>query len=531
MHEEILQQLKVLRDRLKAVEDENLSLKGEVAALKEENLLLKDEIAILKGQKPRPKIPPSILEGSQSKDKHKGSTTRGQHPRKNKTKLEIHIAQRIAPENVPQEAVFKGLLKFDVQDIRIESCNTRYLLERWQLPDGTYLTGKTPANIRGHYGPELVAYILNQYHSCRVTEPLLLNHLREMGVLISSGQLSQLLTEDQEAFHREKEELIPAGIKATGQVKTDDTGGRHRGTNEYTTVISNEFFASFSTTASKSRINFLSLLQGTTPTYLFNEDAVVYIERFKPESRLNSLLVPGLGRGAMREKDWDEFLLSMKVTSPGEKKLATEASLYANLIENGVPRDLGVHADDAGQFDVFVRSLCWIHEERHYRKLHIFNDETQQAIDKVRDGIWNLYKGLKAYKLSPSEAQSIILEKQFDDLFSQETSIVSLNERLKMTREKKEDLLRVLKRPDTPLHNNETETDARAAVIKRKISGGTRSCDGKRCRDTFLSLKQTCRKLGISFWKYLKDRVRGYNQIPRLAEIIAMRSSPHHETS
>jgi len=35
-----------------------------------------------------------------------------------------------------------------------------------------------------------------------------------------------------------------------------------------------------------------------------------------------------------------------------------------------------------------------------------------------------------------------------------------------------------------------------------------------------LSLKKTCRKLGISFRKFLRDRLGGAGQIDRLSEII-----------
>ena len=84
----------------------------------------------------------------------------------------------------------------------------------------------------------------------------------------------------------------------------------------------------------------------------------------------------------------------------------------------------------------------------------------------------------------------------------------------------KSELLLVLSRPDIPLHNNLSERDIREYVKKRKISGSTRSDVGKRCRDTFTSLKKTCRKLGISFWKYLIDRVEYQNKYPPLAEIM-----------
>jgi len=78
----------------------------------------------------------------------------------------------------------------------------------------------------------------------------------------------------------------------------------------------------------------------------------------------------------------------------------------------------------------------------------------------------------------------------------------------------------VLKRPDIPLHTNGSETDIRDYVKKRKVSGGTRSDLGRQCRDTFASLKKTCRKLGVSFWEYLQDRVSLTNAIPPLNTLI-----------
>jgi hypothetical protein len=84
----------------------------------------------------------------------------------------------------------------------------------------------------------------------------------------------------------------------------------------------------------------------------------------------------------------------------------------------------------------------------------------------------------------------------------------------------KAELLLALERPDLPLHNNLSEGDIREHVKRRKISGGTRSEDGRRCRDTFSSLKKTCRKLKVSFWKFLNDRARGQNQIPALSTLI-----------
>ncbi len=82
----------------------------------------------------------------------------------------------------------------------------------------------------------------------------------------------------------------------------------------------------------------------------------------------------------------------------------------------------------------------------------------------------------------------------------------------------------VLERPDVPLHNNLSEGDVREYVTRRKISGATRSDYGRRARDTFASLKKTCCKLGISFWKYLMDCVRGDQSIEPLPALIEARS-------
>src|SRR3990172_1544908 len=489
LNAQLIEENRRLKDRL------DVAL-NTLALQQEEIQRLKDEIAILKGQKPRPKIPASALEGVQSKDKQndKNKLSKGKHPRRKKTRqLEIHTKSRIKPESIPSEAIFKGCQKFAVQDIILRSYNTIYELERWQLPDGTYLTGKLPQNIQGHYGPQLI---------------------------------SNILIQGKEAFHQEKNELLSAGMAANGQVKVDDTGARHKGKNGYSTIIGNEFFTYIVSTTSKSRVNFLLVLHGAEPRYLVNEDAADYIETLKPSYWLGKyVLLQARGR-SMNEAEWDKFLLEINVKAEGDIKLVTEAALFASLIDSGIPRDLGVHGDDAGQFNVFVRSLCWVHEERHYRKLIPPDETTRQAIEQVRGEILDLYRGLQKYKLAPSENLKSLLQQSFDHLFSKKkTASPTLNNQLAKTYAKKDELLRVLERPGTPLHNNGTETDAREMVVKRKVSGGTRSREGQECRDTFVSLKKTCGKLGLTFLGYLEDRINGLFKIPKLAEVIFSRSA------
>src|SRR2546430_8973321 len=95
------------------------------------------------------------------------------------------------------------------------------------------------------------------------------------------------------------------------------------------------------------------------------------------------------------------------------------------------------------------------------------------------------------------------IQRRFDEIFTTKTRFEALNQVLKRLHRNKAELLLVLEQPEVPLHTHDSERDIRDYVKKRKVSGGTRSDLGRRCRDTFASLKKTCRKLGVSFWEFL----------------------------
>jgi len=181
---------------------------------------------------------------------------------------------------------------------------------------------------------------------------------------------------------------------------------------------------------------------------------------------------------------------------------------------------LVILSDDAGQFNVLLHALCWIHANRAIDKIIPYTDHAKKDLDTVKDQVWLLYKGLKKYKQNPKLKEKKRLEAMFDKIFSRKTASATLNSILKRIYQNKSELLLVLERPDIPLHNNGAESAIREYVKKRKISGSTRSENGRRCRDTFTSLKKTCRKLGVSFWQYLKDRIEKTNFIPDLCELV-----------
>jgi hypothetical protein len=485
---------------------------------------LRDEIALLKGQKPRPAIRPSLLEAHTPQTAGpEGSKRPGSTKRPKTAELSIHHEVPLHPEGLPVGATFRGYEAYVVQELLMHSDNTRYLRARYDLPGGGSVVAPFPAGVLpvegGHFGANLIAYILDQYHQAQVTEPLLLTQLWEYGIAISAGQLHRILTENKERFHQEKAEVLTAALAESSYVGTDDTGARHRGHNGYCTALGNELFAYFESTASKSRLNFLQVLQGNQRTYALNETTLAYWERQQLAAALVSQLTQG-PREFVGEPAWQARLQELAITDERHVRIATEGALLGGLVAQGVAADLVVLSDGAPQFDVFVHASCWIHAERPLVKLVPHNAEHRAVITAIRSQIWQLYQDLKAYREQPDDRQRPLLTARFAALVEQRTGYPTIDSVLKEMRVHQADLLRVLERPEVPLHNNAMESDIREFVKRRKLSGGTRNEAGRRCRDTFASLKKTCRKLGLRFWDYLQDRVRGLGRIPRLAELI-----------
>jgi hypothetical protein len=503
-----------------------VSLQKEVAALREENhrlreenQALRDEVARLKKQKTKPKIGPSQLTKKKKKKRKRGRKRRGGKG------LSPDKTVVVKAKDVPEGSEFKGYANWTVQELVIKAETTLYRVEKWLSPEGELITGQLPAEAADeHFGPTLRSYVLYQYYHCQVSEPLILEQLREWGVKISSGKLHSMITEGKESFHQEKDEILEVGLRLSRHIHADDTGARHQGKNGYTTHIGNEMFAWFETTHSKSRINFLELLRCGRTDYVLCGEALEYMVAQKlPKGPLAKLAAVGDATFADSQQ-WQAALAGFGITNERHVRIATEGALLGSVLAHGVNCELTIMSDDAGQFDVLCHTLCWVHAERLLAKLVGFSKAQRKDLEKVRTAVWELYRDLKAYKVKPTAEAKQSLEARFDTLCTAPTCFASLNLALKRMHRNKAELLLVLERPDLPLHNNLSEGDIREYVKRRKISGVTRSENGRRGRDTFASLKKTCRKLGISFWSYLNDRVGRAGQIAALPEIIEARA-------
>ena len=498
--------------------------------LRVENQALRDEVARLKGQKGKPAIQPSRLNPQRKPRRRRGGRRRNKPP----VPLRIDVTQLVPTPTVPAGSRRLNDVDFDVQELVIRTVTTRYRRERWLTPEGKVVMAALPAGMTvsgSHFGPTLQSYVLYQYHHAQVTEPLLYQQLRDFGVRISTGQLHRMITEGKERFHREKDGILRVGLQVSEHIHADDTGARHGGKNGYCTHIGNQWFAWFQSTLSKSRINFLGLLRGGAADYVVGGEALEYMLAQKLPKVVLSKLYSHEGEVFADEAAWNAFLDATGIAKERHVQIVTEGALLGAALSHGLNPKLAIVSDDAGQFNVLCHALCWIHAERILAKLVGFNDEHREAIKQVRTSLWALYRDLKAYKEAPTATARSALSRRFDALCATRTCFSSLNHALDRMAKNKPELLRVLKRPDLPLHNNLSEGDIREYVKRRKISGGTRSHHGRRCRDTFASLKKTCRKLDVAFWDFINDRVREENRIPPLGEIIATRARAARTTA
>ena len=425
----------------------------ENAKLREENQQLKDEIAQLKGEKGKPKIRPNIpareplIPKPKSKGWSKGS-------KKDKVKVDRQVTIPVHC-SLPSDARFACYRKVLIQDILLKTDNVEYLLERYYSPSlNRYYDAKLPSSVKGsQFGANLKSFIAVLYFSCRVTENKIWQLCKDIGISISKGQISNIITK---VMHKEltseKQAIFESGMNHASFVQTDETGARHQGKNHYMHVICDPRFSCY------------------------------FVKPDKKRETLKGIF--GLGK---------EDRLKIPL-------ITDDAKQYYKLSE--------------------IDCLCWIHEIRHYIKLNPYLGYHKQILELFLDDLYEFYRFMQLYKINPNDNIKAEVRSKFEELIFKSYGYNELEQRLAVTWKNRDRLLQFLDHPCIPLHNNESEIAVREPVIKRKISYGTRSELGKCAWENALSIKDTCRKLGVNFFQYMLDIYSKSFAMPRLAEIL-----------
>ena len=291
-------------------------------------------------------------------------------------------------------------------------------------------------------------------------------------------------------------------------------------------MVCNPVYTAYQTTASKERLAVLDVLRnGRERRFRLNQEALSYLEGVVLSKATRETLRNWRSETEMNE---DAFLQRLdiwlpKLSTQQRKAIVDAAAVAAYHAETDFPVIRSLVCDDAPQFNWLTETmmLCWVHEGRPYKKLIPVAAVNRELLDGFLKRFWEYYHQLLAYREHPKPEECTRLEADFDLLFATRSGYDELDKRIAKTQAKKASLLLVLKHPELPLHNNPAELGARQRVRKRDVSFGPRTQDGSKAWDTFMTLAETAKKLGVSFYAYLHDRINGTNHISPLAELVA----------
>ncbi len=520
--------VKLLLDLLEEVKAEN-------AQLRQENEALRAQIRRLQKQSPQPERKARKKEARQTKDYSSEKERKKRKPRAKRSKVgQIAVDRaevlRVNKEELPADAEFKGYQSVVVQDLVLKTDHVRFLKEKYYAPSSgqTYLA-QLPAGYEGQFGPGVKSLAIVWYYLGNMTEPKIRQVFEQAGCQISVGQVSQILVQGQGAFAAEKEAVYEAGLRSSPWQHLDETGLWVNGQWQHTHIVCNPLYTLYLTTPRKDRLSVLDVLTHQQPRqYRLTEETDPLLAQLGL-SQVKRDLVARLPR----DHDFDEetFLQLLQDhqldLGPQQQQWLLEgAAISAYHAQPSWPVIDLLICDEAPQFKALTKHLatCWIHDGRHYQQLDPFYPPFQADLDQFLTDYWAFYHRLLAYRQHPNDPLRRLLEQAFDHLCEQRFAYQALNRRIAMTAAKRDSLLQLLDHPEILPHNNPAELAARQIVRKRKISFGPRSQAGTRAWDTFLSLAQTCQKLGLSFLHFVSDRLSQAQKIPPLAQLITQRA-------
>jgi hypothetical protein len=532
--QDVAQAKRAIVGLLNLVED----LQATVRELQAEVQRLRDENNHLKGEQGQPEFKPNRRGKQPGPGPDHSSEAERRKPqvwqkggKLAKITINREAVLTVDKAQLPADAEFKGYEDSIVQDVVLRTDNVLFHKEKYYSPSErrTYLAA-LPPGYAGQFGPGIKALALVQYFACNVAEPKILEFFANVGIQLSAGELSNWLIKDWPDLHAEKAAIYAAGLRSSPWQHLDDTATRVNGQNEHCHVVCNPLYTAYFTTARKDRLTIVDVLRNLgVRAFRVNAEAIDLLRIF------------GLAQCTVRSvqdlpQDQDlsetEFsaLLDARLPTLGPQPRsrileATAVAAYHAQMEFPIVKLL--LCDDAPQFNWVTEqlALCWIHEGRHYKKLTPSSAPFRNALADFTQQFWAYYDDLLAYRQQPSADAKARLAAKFDTLFATVTGYRALDQRIAKTKLKQASLLLVLDHPEIPLHNNPAELGARQRVRKRDVSFGPRTPEGAKAWDTFMTLTATAKKLGVSIYHYIQDRVSGAFELPDLADTITQRAA------
>lgn len=502
----------------------------------------KDEINRLKGEQGKPSIRPQKKDGadnhSSEKERKKRAKTKEPNPRPKKKdviKADRSEVCKVDRSTLPADAEYKGLKPIIIQDIKIIHDNIEFQREVYYSKSlGKTFIAELPKGYTGEFGPRIRSRVISLCHDSNMSELAIEDFFKTSGIIISKTTISRMLTDKHDIFHEEKEDVIDAGLQATYQ-QSDDTSGRVNGKNHYVHILSNPFYTAYFTRPNKDRLTLLEIVCRGELKFTLNQESFQLMTKMGLSEKWLKQIKKIKQQDILTRTQIDTYLSDL-FPNPKKQKanrryiLEAAALTYYYSLDNAIEH---LMCDDAPQFNMIARykSLCWIHEGRHYKKLRPIVPNHQKLLDNFSTQFWDFYQKLLDYSDNPTDSDAKKLEGEFDIIFSTKTGYDLLDERIVLTFAKKESLLRSLKFSFLPLHNNDAENGAQYQARSRDVHLQTRNEKGTKAKDTFVTIVKTARKLGVNVIDYIYDRISKKFSMPSLASLILEKCNLEIDTS
>jgi hypothetical protein len=505
----------------------------ELQAVREELGQARDEINRLKGEQGRPTgLKKKQKRVDQSSERERRAPPKTWHK---KAKLPEIVVDRVVectldPAALPADAKLKDHVDVIVQDLVLRTDNVRLHCERWDAAS----TGKTyhapvPPGYEGEFGPGLKALTLTLSYDGNMGQAAIRKLFTSVGVVVSKGYIGSLLT-NTDGFAAEAQAVGKAGLACDGYAHLDVTPTKVAGVEHECHVLGNTAFVFYHTDLYRDRQAALRTLQlGAENTFQVNAAAWTFLSLGAPlAERTRRMLETVPAQRLFTKAAWHTWLdTHLRGLGPQQRQRLTDAAgVGAYHGQSAVPIVDTLVCDDAPTFKGLTDDLqlCWVHEGRHYKKLTPAITAHQVLLDGYLTDFWAYYRRLRAYQAAPTPADAAALAADFDTLFSRQTGYADLDDRIALTKAKRQPLLRVLDKPYLPLTNNPAELAARRRVRKRDVSFGARSLAGLHAWDVFHTLIGTASLLGVNVLHYFYDRFSRAGRIPVLADLIQQRA-------
>lgn len=515
-------------------------LSEEIENLKNENQKLRDENSRLKGEQGKPNIrgrkggrKEQNVSSEQERKERKGKKKKKSKRKKEDIQIDRSEVCKVDQSKLPADAEFKGYENVVVQEILIRTDNVEYKKEVfYSASEKRTYVGELPTGIVGEFGPGIRSLVCTLKYVANMSQPKIQELFENFGIQISQSTVSRILTNDETGFNQEKNDIFRAALESTPYHQIDDTTVRVNGKNQYSQIFCNPNYTAFFTVPRKDRLTILDiLLCGRERRYRFGPEAFRLMSDFRVTKKVIDQLLNLTEDKEICEEEMQAVL--SKIFKSGKGKNTRTRIMEAGAIDayhqqTNIPVVNILLADDAPQFKKITAelALCWVHEGRHYNRLNPIVSCNADALKDFKTNFWDFYRDLLKYKENPNPETATKLSTEFDELFTTKTVYDALNDRIEKTRSKKEELLKVLKYPWLPLHNNDSELGARVEKRRQDVSLHTISDAGTTAKDAFLTITQTAKKLGVNIFKYIHDRVSRKFSMPALSDLINEKANP-----